>query len=471
MAPVDGTCDAVVVGGGPAGCATALALARGGRDVLVLEAALEPTGRLAGEWIHPAGVGILSGLGVDLTGAGHSPGRGFVTYPDDGSSPVVIPYPDGVQAQAAEHRLLVGALWSAARAHPRVAFAQQCRATHVEEGRVRYLDAATQTRRTAHAPLIVGADGRASLVRHSLGLERTSTSLSRMAGFLIRDAALPYENYAHVLLGGPGPVMLYRIAPGVVRVCVDIPVPQVRHRALAAYLSHHYTPVFPPGLRRGFEEAIRSGAAQWAANRTAARTAYGRDGLALVGDATGHFHPLTASGLTLAFADAECLARAASVEDYAENRTAATRTSETLSTLLYEVLSGPGTGARTVRRSVYRLWRRSPAQCAATLSLLAAEEHRMARLWWAVLRPLLDVIGGTVRDLTVARTPEEFRRLATAVAESMALLRWLATATRHRSASALPVWPSASTEHRFPAGARPPCSASAGTRPLHDETT
>ena len=72
------TADVAVVGGGPVGCATALAFAESGARVCLIDANA-PSGRLAGEWLHPTGVGVLTDLGVDLTAAGvpHSPGRGF----------------------------------------------------------------------------------------------------------------------------------------------------------------------------------------------------------------------------------------------------------------------------------------------------------------------------------------------------------------------------------------------------------
>jgi len=64
--------DVAVIGGGPVGCVTALAFARKGAKVLLLEGNPRSAHRLAGECLHPPGVGVLEKLGLhDLIREGH----------------------------------------------------------------------------------------------------------------------------------------------------------------------------------------------------------------------------------------------------------------------------------------------------------------------------------------------------------------------------------------------------------------
>jgi len=56
--------DVVIIGGGPAGAATALELARHGVDVVLLDRARFPREKLCGDFLHPLGVAALDRLGL-----------------------------------------------------------------------------------------------------------------------------------------------------------------------------------------------------------------------------------------------------------------------------------------------------------------------------------------------------------------------------------------------------------------------
>ena len=57
--------DVVVVGGGPAGSAAALAARRTGASVLVLDRADFPRDKVCGDGVAPEALDVLAGLGVE----------------------------------------------------------------------------------------------------------------------------------------------------------------------------------------------------------------------------------------------------------------------------------------------------------------------------------------------------------------------------------------------------------------------
>src|SRR5262245_2321055 len=96
--------DVVVAGGGVAGASVAAALAEFGYRVLVVEPGIDASKRLAGELMHPTGVGDLSTLGLlePLRRAGGAPVDGFAVFPEAReSTSCVLPYAEvpGLRSQ------------------------------------------------------------------------------------------------------------------------------------------------------------------------------------------------------------------------------------------------------------------------------------------------------------------------------------------------------------------------------------
>jgi lanosterol synthase len=367
--------DVAVIGAGPVGCVTALSYARKGADVLLLEANPKAAGRLAGEWLHPPAVKIMESLGVDLAPAEpYTTGRGFVVFPDDGSKPIVLPYEAGSFGHSLHHERLVETLRDRVRETPGIELSVPAKATRIVGQNLTYqLRGGAPV--TVFADQIVGASGRASVAHAALGVSHNAGTYSRMAGLLLRDVELPFEGFGHVCLGALGPILVYRVSNTEVRVCMDVPLSLRTSREREAVLYDGYASAIPEPMRPSFRRALARGEITWATNQTRSRVQFGRPGLALVGDAVGHHHPLTALGMTLGFQDAVTLAKSSSFAAYRRDRALESRVPEMLAIALYEVFADTHDEVVAIRSAIYDLWRSSPAERMRTMRYLACEER------------------------------------------------------------------------------------------------
>jgi 2-polyprenyl-6-methoxyphenol hydroxylase-like FAD-dependent oxidoreductase len=312
-----GTYDAVVVGARCAGSPTAMLLARKGYRVLLLDRATFPSDTMSTHHIHPPGVAALERWGLldGLVATGCPP---VTTYSFD-FGPVTIagsPRPiDGIARAYCPRRtvldkLLVDAAVEAG-AELREGFA-------VDEV---LADGGTVTgvrghakgggAVTEHARIVIGADGKHSLLAKAVGAEQYNERRSRMAMYYAYWSGLPARGF-------------------------DTTVRTDGHRGWAAIPTHDDLTVVPFGwpveefqANRGDIEGNFFATADLApafAERVHAatreskfigspelpgyfRTPFG-PGWALVGDAGYHKNPITAMGINDAFRDAELLADA-----------------------------------------------------------------------------------------------------------------------------------------------------------------
>ena len=419
--------DVVIVGAGPVGSLCALAHARKGARVALLEANPEVSKRMAGEWLHPPAVRMLREVGIRLDTQSHSTtGKGFVVFPEDGSEPIELPYPEGLHGLACEHAAIVSNLREAILNEAGVDFITHARVRSVEDERVTFSRNGTAESLTAGR--IVGADGRASIVRRSLGLSIKPKTCSRMVGVTLRGVSLPLEGYGHVVCGGPGPILMYSLGEHGVRVIVDVPSDGWAPGDRIGFLSDSYAGLLPETLRPAFVEELRVGQFQAAANEMSPRVTYGSPRRVLIGDAAGHYHPLTAVGMTLGFGDALTLAEGEDFHDFTTKRFHATHTPELLAMELYETFADHRAEAVAVRHAIYRRWRDSSTFRNRTMRLLACEDISLTRMSLAGCAMVVLAVAGTI-----PRSYDQFAwRRARDIVHALAVrLRWLLRGVIH----------------------------------------
>ena len=389
--------DIVVVGAGPAGCAVARAYALAGQRVVLLEAEEQGTSRtrFAGEWLHPQGVDALKKLGFDAITAmqGRPQGRGFVVYPGHGESPVKLDYVEGQRGLAFHHGDLVDEMRQVVAQTEGVTFRQGVRVATVDDAGV-----TLESGERVEASRVIGADGRSSVVRRSLRGSGSHKAMSAMTGILLEGVKAPYPEYGHVFLGKPSFLLGYEIAPSVVRICVDVPLKYKTEMKDPEWLIAATRDTLPPVWRKPCEEQIRGGHLRWQANHFLARADYGNGHRVLIGDAAGHTHPLTATGITNGLVDAMELVEKKDFREFARSRRRACRVPELLSRALYDCFSKEDAFSQSLRRAVVSLWRNDQKERDRTMGLLMGNGRSFLTFAGPFLKALIGAWRG--RDNT-----------------------------------------------------------------------
>lgn len=319
--------DAVVVGAGPSGSAVALALARAGATVLLVDRARFPRDKPCSEYLSPAATPLLQRLDPDLVPAIErtEPGRlyGMRIVGPDGRAAVgrfprlpgsyrSPPYGFAVSRTVLDTLLVRGAERAGAVIEERAQVEDLCYDQGAVAG-VMIRAGGGRPSRAVPARVVVGADGLRSIVARRLGLRRRSAPerLAFTAHFSgVADVGDVGE--MHVGPRGEGYVGLGPIGRGVTTMALVLPAPAARRRAPelrdTAALSSGAEAF--PALRgrfasaRAVREILAIGPfAQWSRRSVAPS-----GGALLVGDAADFFDPFTGQGLFSALRGAELAA-------------------------------------------------------------------------------------------------------------------------------------------------------------------
>jgi len=284
-------CDVLIVGGGPAGLAAAIALRMRGADVLVADALRPPIDKACGEGLMPDARRDLAALGVDCGPDEGSAFRGirFANWSDRDPASASADFARGegvgIRRTVLHSRLVERALEAGVRLRWK---------THVALGRDVLLN-----REGCRYRYLVGADGQASRVRRWAGLDRCSL-ISKRFGFRRHYRISPMPDYVEVHWCELGQVYITPV--GRDEVCV------------AAVTRHSGTRMQQimdaiPHLREGLSSKDAFTGERGALTTTRRLRRVVKGNVALIGDASGSVDAVTGEGLAIGFRQAALLGR------------------------------------------------------------------------------------------------------------------------------------------------------------------
>src|SRR5271157_1086071 len=289
--------DVFIVGGGPAGLATAIAARRSGLSVVVADGAVPPIDKPCGEGLMPDGVEAVHGLGITIPEGESYPFRGirFVS--------------DGIKAEAAFPRGTAHGIRRTNLHRVLLDHAAACGVRMLWQAAVTGLhpEGALVAGELVHARWVVGADGTGSRVRGWTNLDRHEVDglQKKNLRFAFRRhyRTPPWTDFMELHWGRHCQIYVTPVSPEEICVALISFSPKLRlEDALGEF----------PELRArlGNADHISTERGAITVTRTLRRVYRGRT--VLVGDASGAVDAITGEGLCLAFRQSallgDCLA-------------------------------------------------------------------------------------------------------------------------------------------------------------------
>ncbi|MEX2110905.1 MAG: FAD-dependent oxidoreductase [Gemmatimonadaceae bacterium] len=321
MTPHNGLdADVIVVGGGPAGAATAWSLAKSGVDVLVLDRAFFPRDKVCAEYLSPQASRIFADMGVlheiEATGAAHLAGmilrapsgqtvhaefagvKGFAAYSNRGLA---------LRRTVLDEILIRRARLTGARVE------EGARVTDVTRGHNGRVDGVALlgpggTARQLRSRMVIGADGLRSVIGRRLGLVRARRWPKRMALMSHYKGIKGLSGMGEIHVEAQGYFGLADVGHGITNVGIVMPVSQAVKASgdRTAFVDEWIRS--RPHLADRFVDAQRVSPVRATGPFASFAVRAYAPGAALVGDAADFFDPFTGEGVYAALRGGEMLA-------------------------------------------------------------------------------------------------------------------------------------------------------------------